>query len=157
MSTCDSMYELLTLAVAGLLEAEEERRVRQHTLECRACAAELEDLRTLAETLGQLPCEAPSPAVLARTQALAMAELARRSDRRWADVLMGVSAILGWAATLTVWSIWRAAGGGARPLIESSWTNVALWLGATAVIGWMTAGAAVVMLGRQNGMRRNSL
>jgi hypothetical protein len=152
MSACDSMQELLPLAVAGVLEAGEERRVRQHARECPGCAAELEELRMVAETLGQLPCEGPSPELLVRTQALAMAELSRSSDRRWGDVLMGASAILGWAATLVVWSIWRVAGGG-----ESNWTNAAVWLGATAVIGWMTAGAAVVMLGRHVRIGRNSL
>ena len=56
--------DLLALSAAGLLEAAEERQVREHARECTACAASLESFGDLAMGLRQLPAPgaAASPA-----------------------------------------------------------------------------------------------
>jgi hypothetical protein len=156
MSPHESIRELLALAAAGVLDAAGERAVRQHVRDCAACAAELESLRSIGESLGHLPCTAPSPELLARTRAVAEAELAARIETRWADILMAITVLLGWTVTFSVWVAWRVVTGGAPALMNTDWTEAARWLGVSTLLAWMTAGAAALMLGRRGRPNRSA-
>ena len=59
MSDHESVRELLALSAAGLLDAGEERLVRDHARQCAACAAELDDYATLSAGLSALPSPQP--------------------------------------------------------------------------------------------------
>jgi hypothetical protein len=155
MNLHESIRELLPLAAAGALEPAEERRVREHVRECPACAADLETLLALGDGLRHLPSVAPSAELLARTQALVTAEMTSRAEGRMADILMGVTALLGWTVTFTAWVAWRLITSGGPALMNSNWINVAVWLGGSTVFAWMTAGAAVLMLGRHGRLGRS--
>jgi hypothetical protein len=91
--------DLLALSAAGLLEAAEERQVREHARECAACATSLESFGDLAMGLRQLPAPAP-PAFLAARVAQQMAEYA---DRRQGALMAGGVAILAWVAGVAGW------------------------------------------------------
>jgi hypothetical protein len=89
MSQHDSVRPLLAVSAAGLLDAAEERLVREHARDCADCAAELAALGELAAALAILPAPAPPPDLLARTQA----RIAADRDRREAQRLAVISAL----------------------------------------------------------------
>ena len=75
MTACRDQDELLTLHAAGVLEPEEEARVRTHLESCAACRAELEAHH---EVLGLTALPPPSP----REQAV-LAALPRTTLSTW--------------------------------------------------------------------------
>ena len=82
------------MSAAGLLDAEGERRLREHTAGCAACRAELELFAQLAAGLRDLPVAPPPPGLLARTQALVAADADRREGARLAAAAAVFAAIL---------------------------------------------------------------
>jgi predicted anti-sigma-YlaC factor YlaD len=88
MSDHESVRQLLALSAAGLLDAGEERLVREHAHECAACAAELDEFTALSAGLRALPMPQPPAYLLARTSALVAAE----RDRHQGAVLAAASA-----------------------------------------------------------------
>jgi anti-sigma factor RsiW len=105
---CDlEMMALLAGSAAGTLEAEEERRVREHVQGCAACAAHLGELAELAASFAALPFPAPPPDLAERTRWLLEAEQARRADRRQAAVLAALAGVSGWVLTLSGLYLWR--------------------------------------------------
>jgi predicted anti-sigma-YlaC factor YlaD len=130
MTDHDEIRELLALSAAGLLEAHEERRLREHVAECAACRTELEDFAELAGGLATLPCAPPPPYLLARTQALVAADCDRREGARLATAAAVIAAVLifGPAAVL------RILFGDAIALAWLAWTLVLSILGCAAAL-----------------------
>jgi anti-sigma factor RsiW len=52
---CDQLVELVTDFVEGALDPVTERRVVDHLAECEGCSTYLEQMRTTARALGELP------------------------------------------------------------------------------------------------------
>ncbi|WUD73077.1 zf-HC2 domain-containing protein [Streptomyces sp. NBC_00510] len=97
--------EALTARVLGALNEEEARAVDEHVVSCRPCAAELGELRSLAQALGDVPPEAfldgppeGGELLLQRTLRQVRAERAGARRRRWAAA--GVAAAVVAAALL---------------------------------------------------------
>jgi hypothetical protein len=84
MTDHDSVRPLLALSAAGLLDAAEERRVRDHERDCADCAAELAALGDLAAALAILPAPTAPPDLLVRTQIRVAADRERREAQRFA-------------------------------------------------------------------------
>ena len=82
MSDHEPVRQLLALSAAGLLDAGEERLVREHARQCAACAAELEEFAALSAGLSALPVPQPPADLVRRTAALLAAEADRRAGRR---------------------------------------------------------------------------
>lgn len=52
---CDQLVELVTDFVEGALDPATERRVVDHLAECEGCSTYLDQMRTTARALGELP------------------------------------------------------------------------------------------------------
>ena len=87
MTTHETIRQLLALSAAGLLDAADDRRVRQHVQECAECAAALDDLAALSADLCRLPAPMAPPDLLARTEARVAAELAAQAGLRHGALL----------------------------------------------------------------------
>lgn len=141
MSDHEAVRELLALSAAGLLEADEERLVRQHAGECAACAGALEEFAALSEGLCALPAPAPPAYLVTRTAAL----MATERDRREGAVAAGVVAVFGFVFVLTVGQMLRVFLG----------DSVALGWIVFAVISSVFGAAAGLVLGSRRGMERS--
>jgi len=151
----EEIRELLPLAGAGALTAEEQCAVDQHAAGCASCAAELREWGLLTEAMADAPSPPVPEALLERTRNRVMAEAAARRERRMTDVILGFLVLFGWTITLVVWFLWRLMSGGG--LLAADLTNVATWLGGSTVLAWLTAGVTVVALApRRHAMRRTS-
>jgi anti-sigma factor RsiW len=130
MTTHDEVRPLLALSVAGMLDAADERRVREHTRECAECEAELAAFSDLAAELAILPSPAPSPDLLARTQMQLAADRDRREGQRLGVVAVGCALIIGSAVCMQLQPIFG-------PMV---------WLAAAVVPSVLGAGAAVMLV-----------
>lgn len=129
MTDHDLVRPLFALSAAGLLDAEGERRLREHTAGCEACRAELEAFAQLAEGLRFMPSAPPPADLLARTQARVAADAERREGARLATlaalfggILLCSLAYILHAAVLVwlTWSLIPSVLGGAAALMLAS-------------------------------------
>ena len=119
------------LSAAGMLDAAEERRLREHLRDCPECARLSGELAKMAEGLECLP-PPPVPVNLAiRTDGLLRAELARAADRRQGAVLAGSAAVLAWILMLAAWYGYRMLAGGGT-LAWLAWWLVPVWTAVAA-------------------------
>ena len=137
MTDHDLVRPLFALSAAGLLDAEGERRLREHTAGCDACRAELEAFAQLAEGLRFMPF-APAPAnLLARTQARVAADADRREGARLATL----AALFGAILLLSLSYVLRA--------------GVLVWV-AWSLIPSVLGGAAALMLASRRRLERSA-
>jgi predicted anti-sigma-YlaC factor YlaD len=129
--------ELLALSAAGLLDAAEERQVREHARECSECAAELEALGDLAAALAVLPAPAPPSDLLPRTQARVAADRDRREAQR-----LAIAAAL-CAATMTA----------AVCALAQSYFGPMVWVAATVIPTIPAAIVAAMLKSRSHAER----
>jgi predicted anti-sigma-YlaC factor YlaD len=141
--------DLLALAAAGALGPEEAARVEAHLRECTACAGEAAAWRDLAEGLGQLPAAKPSRALVARTVEAVETRLAERLERAWNRAALGFLVAFAWTLAVLSWVIVDLVNGALALRLERSVGSSAAWYAVYIVAGWMTAGAAAVLLGRR--------
>jgi hypothetical protein len=137
MTDHDLVRPLFALSAAGLLDAEGERRLREHTAGCDACRAELEAFAQLAEGLRFMPCAAAPPDLLARTQARVAADADRREGARLATL----AALFGAILLLSLSYVLRA--------------GVLVWV-AWSLIPSVLGGAAALMLASRRRLERSA-
>jgi predicted anti-sigma-YlaC factor YlaD len=130
MSDHESVRHLLALSAAGLLEAGEERLVREHVRECARCAAKLDDYATLSAGLSALPCPLPLPDLLRRTNTLVAAEL----DRRQGAAFAGGAAIFALVFVLLIGLALRIVAGDTAALVWLAWALVSSVSGAASAL-----------------------
>ena len=130
MSDHASVRHLLALSAAGLLDAGEERLVREHASQCAACAAKLEDYATLSAGLAALPCPLPLPDLLRRTNTLVAAEL----DRRQGAALAGGAAIFACVFVLLTGQTLRMVAGDSAALAWLAWALISTVFGAASAL-----------------------
>lgn len=140
---------LLALAAAGALEAEEAARVEEHLRECPACAAEAAEWRRLAGGLGRLPSPRPSPALVARTVEAVEERLAERSEHAWNRAALGFAVAFAWTMAVVSWLLLDLLTGDLAIRLDRPVGPTAAWYAAYVVAGWLTAGAAAVLLSRR--------
>ena len=136
---CEDVCDLLALSAAGLLEAGEERQVREHIRECAECAARLDSLAEVAAELRSLP----APPVPAHVTARVSAEMAAYADRRQGAMLAAGSAVLAWLLALATLYLYRMLMGDAV-----GW-RLTGWLVWSTVPAGMAASAAAGLLRRR--------
>jgi len=127
MNCPEDIQELLALSAAGLLEPDEERRVRRHIGECPDCASHLDALAAVSMELSALPAPMAPPELVARTQARLAAAMALEADRRQGLLLGGMAVLIAWTMAGAAGYIYQAVMGG----------SMAAWL------AWYTVPAAV--------------
>ena len=130
MSDHETVRQLLALSAAGLLDAREERRVREHAHECAACAAELDEFAALTAGLSALPMPQPPEYLLARTSALVAAE----RDRRQGAVLAAASAVFACIFVVLMGQTLRILVGNSAALAWFLWASVSSVLGAASAL-----------------------
>jgi predicted anti-sigma-YlaC factor YlaD len=148
MTTHETIRQLLALSAAGLLDAADERRVRQHVHECSECATALDELAALSADLCRLPAPSAPPDLLARTEARVAADLAAQAGLRHSALLAVAAGLFAWMAALTTWGLYRFLTGGAGWLA---------WLVLTTVPAYMAAGAVAVMFASRRRLERSVL
>jgi predicted anti-sigma-YlaC factor YlaD len=148
MTTHETIRQLLALSAAGLLDAADERRVREHVHQCAACATALDDLAAVSAGLCRLPRPMAPPDLLARTQARVAAELAAQAGLRHGALLAVGAGLFAWMAALTTWGLYRFLAGSAGWLA---------WLMLTTVPAYMAAGAVAVMFASRRRLERSVL
>jgi anti-sigma factor RsiW len=141
--------ELLALAAAGALDPGESARVEAHLRECAACAAEAAEWSRLAEGLGRMPPPRPSRALVARTVEAVEERLAERSERAWNRAALGFLVAFAWTLAVLSWMLVDLVTGALALRLERSVGSSTVWYAAYLVAGWLTAGAAAVLLGRR--------
>ena len=140
--------ELLALSAARALDPAEAARVEAHVRECAACAAEAVEWRRLVEGLGRLPAPRPSRALVARSVEAVEGRLAERAERRWNRAALGFLVGFAWTLAVVAWLLVDLVRGELALRLGSSMAPTAAWYAAYVIAGWLTAGAAAVLLGR---------
>jgi anti-sigma factor RsiW len=149
-----AIRELLSLAAAGVLDPDEQRRVEQHATVCDACRRELELWQGYSRELVRLPAPVAPKYLADRTRARVLEKRAAAAERRWDDIVLAVLVLLCWTVSLVAWVVFRLFNGGMSSVVESSFVTILEWLGASTLFAWLTAAVAAVMLGSRRGVRR---
>ena len=142
--------ELLSLATAEALDPAEAARVEAHLRECAACAAEAGEWRRLAEGLGRLASARPSRSLVARTVEAVEAHLAERAERAWNRAALGFLVAFAWTLAVVAWVVLDLVTGALALRLDHPVGLTAAWYAAYVIAGWLTAGAAAVLLGRRS-------
>jgi len=130
MSDHESVRQLLALSAAGLLDAGEERLVKEHASQCAQCAAELDDYAALSAGLAELPAPQPPAYLVARTAQL----LAAEADRRQGAVFAAASAVFAFAFVLLIGQMLRMVAGDTAALMWLIWAVITSMLGAASAL-----------------------
>jgi predicted anti-sigma-YlaC factor YlaD len=130
MSDHESVRHLLALSAAGLLDAGEERLVREHARQCARCAAKLDDYAALSAGLSALPCPLPLPDLLRRTNSLVAAE----ADRRQGAAFAGAAAVFAFVFVLIVGLVLRSLAGDSAAVAWLAWALVSSVLGTASAL-----------------------
>ena len=144
----DHVTDLLALAAAGALDPAEKSRVETHLGGCAACAAEAAEWRRVAEELRAQSAPRPSRALLARSVEAVEKLIAERSERAWSHAALGFLVAFAWTLTVVSWLFLDLVTGDLALRLGRSLGPTAAWYGAYMAAGWLTAGAAAVLLGR---------
>ena len=139
----------LPLEAAGALDPDEAARVAAHLRECTACAARAGEWRAIAEGLRSLPPARPSPALVGRTLRAVEWQLAEQAERTWNRAALGFLIALGWTLVGLAWLVLDLIRGTLALHLLRPLGSTAAWYAAYLVAGWLTAGAAAVLLGRR--------
>ena len=138
----------LALAAAGALDPAEAARVEAHVRECPACEGEAAEWRRLAEGLGHISAPRPSRLLVARTVAAVEERLAEHAERAWNRAALGFLVAFAWTLAVVAWLLLDLVRGELALRLGSSTAPTAAWYVAYVIAGWLTAGAAAVLLGR---------
>jgi predicted anti-sigma-YlaC factor YlaD len=148
----DEIRELLALAAAGALEAEEQGRVDRHVQVCPECATEAEDWEILARGLRRLPTPQPSLGVVERTRMRAEARMAEEAEYRWQRGVLIFLTVFAWVLTILSWPVVRLLSAGLIDLLYPGVTQGWVRFAAIATMIWL-AGGAVALLPALNQQR----
>jgi hypothetical protein len=145
----DHFRELLALEAADALEPGEAAPLAAHERECAACAAEAASWRALAGELRRLAPPRPSSTLVARTREAVEVLLAERAERVWNRAALGFLVAFAWTLTAVAWLVLNLFTGEVALRLQRPVGPTAAWYAAYLVAGWMSAGAAAVLLGRR--------
>ena len=153
MKNCEEMGGMLALSSAGLLDAAEERELREHVRECAACAARMESFAAMAQSLGSMPSPAVPADLALRTQARMAAELTAAADRRSGAVLAIAAALIGWASWFGIWDLYRGVTAGIGGMLRPGWPGLWACVGISLAMVFLAAPltAAFVRVRRREG------
>lgn len=146
MKKCEEMGALLALTSAGLLDAADEREVREHVHECPMCAARLQSFAAIAEGLGSMPPPAIPADLAIRTQARIAAELAASSDRRSGTVLAVAATLIGWASWFGIWDLYRGLTAGMDAMLRPGWPGLWACGGISIAMAFLAAPVAAALV-----------
>lgn len=141
----NEIRDLLPLAAAGALSAEEQKQVEEHLLQCADCQIEFTAWSRITGALEAMPTP-PAPVGLVectrRTLERHAAVTAERRQQRWLFFWLTAFA---WATTLLTWPIFEFLGSRAGNYVDLSWTHLTVgevWFGYMLLVGTVGALAA---------------
>lgn len=140
--------EMLPLGAAGALDAREQARLEEHLAACEACGREARAWRRVAAGLADLPAPRPSRALVARTVEAVQVRFAERAERAWNRAALGFLVAFAWTLAVVAWLLVDLVRGELALRLGSAILPTAAWYAAYVITGWLTAGAAAVLLGR---------
>ncbi len=145
MSEHAVIHNLLPLAAAHCLNADEQRRVEEHLRHCEKCRRELDLWMQLAAALKELPMPQAPAALVGKTRRLISLGAAPRSDNYRGSLVPAFLIILSWAMTGFSWFLLKMFDIPLAERLEVSSTTI--WV---AYIGasWMAAALAAGLLGK---------
>lgn len=141
--------ELLALAAAKALEPAESERVAGHLASCAECAARAKEWGAVASALRNLPPPRVDPGLVARTRAAVETLVAERAESAFTRAALGFVIGFAWTLALCGWFVFDLVAGQLALRLAQPIGYPAAWYGGYLLAGWMAAGAAAVLLGRQ--------
>lgn len=154
----DEIRELLTLAAAGVLSAEEQKHVEKHLQECGDCAAEFAVWSRVTAALQEMPTPLAPMGLVERTRRTMERQAAVRVERRQQRWLFLWLMVFAWATTLLTWPVFEFFGSRFGGLVDLSWTHITAggaWIGYMFLVG--TLGAVAVGLAGKRRMQETAL
>jgi len=146
MSEHETVRELLSLAIAGALDASDEQRVQQHLRGCGTCAAEFELLQGVANALRRLPTPQASASLVERTRARVEWQLAAEAENRWNRRVLVFLILFAWTLVLASWPVVRLLSSGLLGWFEPGFGRTWLSLAGYTALLWLTGGVAAATL-----------
>jgi len=134
--------DLLSLAAAGVLDSDEQRRVEEHLLRCEACRAELNGWMSLASALEKVPTPQAPPDLVPQTRRLLERHSALASKRRETRLLPAL-VVFSWAMMILNFGLVRLLDAPLTRLLTIS--SATLWV-AYIGITWLTTAVAAGLL-----------
>ena len=117
--------DLLTLAAAGLLDPDEQRRVEKHLHQCEACRAEFREWTRITVALRELPTPQAPPRLVRQTQRiLAYAGSFQKHQMGWFGLALLV--LFSWLLTFVT-----------LKLVSLLDTPLAHWLDVSSTTVWV--------------------
>lgn len=154
MSEHDQIRELLALAAAGALDADEESRLAAHLRSCAACAAELNSFQEMGAVLRRLPTPQAPATLVARTISAAQSRLAEESTRRSERKLIVLAVVFSWVFVALSWPLAQFAARGWTSLVglgfEQGWENFAVF----TALCWTAGAVAAAALAKRRQQER---
>ena len=157
MSEHEAMRNLLALAAAGGLEADQQRRLDEHARDCPECRRELEMWSAYSQGLRRLPQPAVPAQLLERTRARVLQDRAAAADRRWNDLMLAALALFAWTVGLSFWFLVRVFTGDDLVIMGTNLIRLGTWSALSTVLVWVTAAAAALVLAKRRRELRSVL
>jgi predicted anti-sigma-YlaC factor YlaD len=154
MTEHDAIRTMLALAAAGVMDADDLRRVDRHTQECADCRKELDRWMLYARGLKELPQPVLPADLILRTEAAILREHEVAAGRRRDRLMLAALAVFSWVISLAFWALARALTGGVLDVFGTNWVSAGPWFLVSTVVTWITAGTAAVTLGHRREIRR---
>lgn len=156
MNEHEKIRELLPLAAAGALDANEEAQVNDHLRRCGDCAARLSTLQEIQTELRRIPTPQAPASLVTRTIALTQNRLIEESDRRGERKVMAAVLVFSWVLVAISWPLAQFLGHGWMALLGSGfkegWENFAVFTG----LCWLAGAAAAVLLAARRQRERRA-
>jgi anti-sigma factor RsiW len=141
--------ELLTLAAAGTLDADEQRRVEDHLRQCSDCHAELAAWQRLTGALEALPTPQAPLGLMERTRRQMEKRAAAKAEHRWNRRALVWLTVFAWISTVLTWPLFQLLAGRLGGVLDLSSRGVTqVWIG-YMVVSWMTAAVVAGLLGQR--------
>jgi anti-sigma factor RsiW len=154
MNDHDKFRELLPLAAAEVLDANEEGLLAAHLRLCPDCAANLSRWQEIQAGLRRLPTPQAPAALVERTILLAQTRLTQKSDSRGERRIMALVLVFSWMFVAISWPLAQLLAHGWQSLLgfsfEQGWENFAVF----TAFCWLAGGAATVLLAMRRSRER---
>jgi len=158
MNEHNDIRELLALAAAGALDADEQGHVEEHLRQCETCRAEFAGWLRLTGTLQDLPTPQARPALLKETMR-ALSDAARAAEQqrhRTNHFMLGLLFLFAWTITLLNWPLLRMFEGRLEQWLNISTGQLTfLWV-SYIVMAWTGTALAAMMLARHRRQREGA-
>ena len=147
MNAHESFRELIVLAAAGVLDADDMRALQQHIRECAGCRVELDNWGAFNRSLNRLPQPITPTGLMERTHARILRAYGERSRHNdW--ILVGLVAFA-WIVSLLFWIPAAIYVGDLFEIPAALNLNPVAWFVVATAAVWITAGTAAIVLGNR--------